>query len=195
MYFPMQKPSISVLKFGGSLLKSTELFDCLAGIACWAATRTVIIVPGGGEFADTVRRVQSRCRFSDKVAHELALEAMRQCGMIISLLTDLKLTFCSLEELTTNIDAGHRCLWVPSVNEFQKTEMPEDWTVTSDSIALWLSNYLQVQELVLLKSIAPPCSEPLDWSREKYVDEYFSQLLRKARCRIVALGDYRDLVP
>ena len=67
-----------VIKLGGSLAYSKTLIDCLNKIQQRYQGRAVIIVPGGGAFADQVRRAQQHWQFDDITAHHMAILAMQQ---------------------------------------------------------------------------------------------------------------------
>ena len=189
----MPKPSIYVVKFGGSLLSSKSLHSWMALLPTWAQDKSVVLVPGGGEFADVVRTAQSIEGFDDKHAHALALDAMDRCASVLTAIASASLKRCSLKQLAAVDNASDIRLWVPSVEEFRLSGMAEDWSVTSDSIALWLTSYLEAGNLVLLKMIPPPTPDPFSWSQHEYVDDYFSTLLATVNCDVKAVCDYRDL--
>ncbi len=69
-----------VLKIGGSL------FDSARELLKWVADeeRDVLVVPGGGAFADKVRDVYGTTTLSDDAAHWMALLAMDQYGYYLS---------------------------------------------------------------------------------------------------------------
>jgi len=72
-----------VVKLGGSLLGSPELprwLDTLVQVS----DGKVVIVPGGGIFADAVREAQKLAHVSDATAHHLALCAMDQFGLLLA---------------------------------------------------------------------------------------------------------------
>ncbi len=70
-----------VIKLGGSLAESVALVSCLNTIE-QAYTGGVVIVPGGGAFADQVRMAQQHWRFDDGTAHAMALLAMQQMALL-----------------------------------------------------------------------------------------------------------------
>lgn len=79
-----------IIKIGGSLYHRPELKRVLAHAAGLVkAPHSAVIVPGGGPFADQVRRAQQRWPFADKTAHDMALLAMRQYGLMLAALSDL----------------------------------------------------------------------------------------------------------
>ena len=70
-----------VVKLGGSLAFAPALTEWLAALA--ASGGRVVLVPGGGPFADQVRDAQRRRRFDDATAHRMALLAMEQYGLML----------------------------------------------------------------------------------------------------------------
>src|ERR1700741_3246428 len=65
-----------IVKLGGSQAFSKHLPAWLDAITL--AAGRVVIVPGGGPFADTVRAAQPTMGFDDRAAHRMALLAMEQ---------------------------------------------------------------------------------------------------------------------
>lgn len=79
-----------IIKIGGSLYYRPELKRVLAHAAGLVkAPHNAVIVPGGGPFADQVRRAQQRWLFADETAHQMALLAMRQYGLMLAALSGL----------------------------------------------------------------------------------------------------------
>ena len=64
-----------VVKVGGSLAETGRLKLVLPILA--ASKRPLVIVPGGGAFANKVRDLQNAIRFDDASAHRLAMLAMQ----------------------------------------------------------------------------------------------------------------------
>ena len=71
----------AVIKLGGSHASGPHIRDWLAAIA--AEKRRIVIVPGGGPFADAVRSTQASLGFDDSAAHDMALMAMAQFGRFL----------------------------------------------------------------------------------------------------------------
>ena len=76
-----------VVKLGGSFAFSKHLRDWIEALAACAGR--VVIVPGGGPFADAVRSAQPRMGFDDAAAHHMALLAMEQCGRALASLNSV----------------------------------------------------------------------------------------------------------
>ena len=72
----MSDPALLVVKVGGGLLRDQGLEGlrrACAEVSALAQARPVLVVPGGGPFADAVRAVDERVGLGDQVAHGLAL--------------------------------------------------------------------------------------------------------------------------
>src|ERR1700716_3816491 len=75
----------TVVKLGGGVLAHVEHLDAvLATIGIAATSRHLLIVPGGGPFADAVRDVDRRLGLSDAAAHWMAVLAMDQYAHLIT---------------------------------------------------------------------------------------------------------------
>jgi 5-(aminomethyl)-3-furanmethanol phosphate kinase len=139
-----------VVKVGGGLLRA----EGLEGLqrACAEATelarrRPVLVVPGGGPFADLVRAVDAQVGLADGVAHALALRAMDQLGVLLaSLLPDAEL-------LTGLVEPGRLAIVLAAPAFGGRPEVPESWTVTSDSLAVLAAAAIGAEEAVLLKPV------------------------------------------
>lgn len=140
-----------IVKLGGSLLGSPELprwLDTLVKIS----DGQVVIVPGGGMFADAVREAQQRTNVSDAIAHELALLAMDQFGLLLAGMNS-KLATASSELEIAERGWQHRCIvWLPSKMVLADDSVPKNWQVTSDSLSAWLANKIGAEQLVVVKS-------------------------------------------
>ena len=78
-------PAISVIKIGGGLAAIPDALDRVcAAVAEVSRNYRVLVVPGGGPFADGVREFQSRFAISNDAAHWMALLAMDQYGYVLA---------------------------------------------------------------------------------------------------------------
>lgn len=140
---------LTVVKLGGSLYHSALLPDWLEQLTGLSATQLLLIVPGGGPFADTVRKAQQDHGFSDKTAHQMAINAMRQFALLLN-------DFCPsaqlLSDLQQPLPLTGLLIWLPDDTAMLSADLPQSWQVTSDSLALWLAQQLDAQQLILLKS-------------------------------------------
>jgi aspartokinase-like uncharacterized kinase len=143
-----------VVKIGGSLSESDDLSAWLDVLAVLGRGQ-VVIVPGGGPFADQVRRSQARWGFDDVAAHHMALLAMEQYGrMLAGIRPEFKCT-PTLAEIRQALSDRHVPVWLPSQLAGCAQDVPASWDLTSDSLAAWLANALAAECLILLKSVQP----------------------------------------
>lgn len=140
-----------VVKLGGSLLGSPELprwLDTLVKIS----DGKVLIVPGGGMFADTVREVQTISGVNDQVAHHLALLAMDQFGLMLAGMNPGLVTASSELEIAERGWQHRGIVWLPSHMVLADENIPQNWHVTSDSLSAWIAGKIGSEQLVLVKS-------------------------------------------
>ncbi len=140
-----------VVKIGGGLLRAEGLEGlrrACADAAEMASHRPVLVVPGGGPFADAVRAVDAQVGLADDVAHALALRAMDQLGVLLAALLPTA-------ELLTRLVTPRALAVLLAAPAFRdRPEVPETWAVTSDSLAVLAAAAIGAEEAILLKPIA-----------------------------------------
>lgn len=140
---------LRVVKLGGSLYSSPHLSAWLA--ACAKTAGKVVLVPGGGPFADQVRAAQPQLGFDDATAHHLALLAMEQFGLALCGMS-VGLRPAATAEVIADLAArGMTPVWLPSAMVLGDRDIRADWSVTSDSLAAWLATQLRAEALALVK--------------------------------------------
>lgn len=145
----MSNCEITVVKLGGSLAGSAWLAGWLEALA--ACGGRVVVVPGGGPFADVVREAQSVMGFDDENAHELALLAMAQYGRALASFRPSFVVAGSLDAIQQALRAGAAPIWSPVEMALTATDIPASWDVTSDSLAAWLAGQVGAARLFLVK--------------------------------------------
>ncbi|WP_203426829.1 dihydroneopterin aldolase [Sinorhizobium sp. BG8] len=118
-----------------------------------SATFPLVVVPGGGPFADLVRFTQKSMRFSDAAAHEMAILAMEQFGIAIAERHERLCTARSQAEIESALSRGRVPVWLPSAMTRAAPEIAQSWDVTSDSLAAWLARRLGAGNLLLIKQV------------------------------------------
>jgi hypothetical protein len=170
--------SMWVVKIGGSLLGSPELERWLKIIVKFS-DGNIIIVPGGGVFADAVREAQKLSKISDACAHRLAVLAMDQFGLLLANLNPLLAIASSELEIAERTWQHRAIVWLPSKMVLADDSIPQSWDVTSDSLAAWLAEKLDAKHLILLKSDKPNENELSlkVMTKGGLVDEAFSDFI------------------
>lgn len=125
-----------IVKVGGSLYN--QIPDLIPVIK--ASKRPLLLIPGGGPFADLVRRV----KVDNDTAHWMAVSAMEQYGLFIASF-GISTTDFIITPLTTTVFLPYRYLRLTD-------PLPHTWDVTSDTIAAWVAHALHL-DLLILKSV------------------------------------------
>ncbi len=144
-----------VVKIGGSLCSDLRLGAWLDMLVEIGAGK-VIIVPGGGPYADVVRIQQSRWKFSDQIAHSLAVRAMDQFALQLAGINTRLVLAAKLTALNQAMSKFNVTVWLPSEIILEAPDIPQTWDVTSDSVAAWLARELNADRLILVKSCLVP---------------------------------------
>lgn len=167
-----------VIKVGGSLAETGRLSAILAMIA--AARIPVVIVPGGGPFADAVRRLQDEMHFDDALAHRLAMLAMEQMAeCIVSQQTGMKVAR-SIDEISDAVMDGEIPVWAPLDMIGEDETIAANWTATSDSLSGRLAELLGAR-LVLLKSVGGNGASADELASRGVVDPLFPEIVARAK--------------
>jgi aspartokinase-like uncharacterized kinase len=159
-----------VIKVGGSLMARAELLDAtLRTIAEASRNVSILIVPGGGPFADAVREADQHVGLTDDAAHWMAVLAMDQYAYLIA----SRLTRGTLVRAPGEFESVLREYHIPVLAPYQwmreADPLPHSWDVTSDSIAAWIAGQVGASRLVLVK---PPGASGAD-----IVDPCFRSIL------------------
>jgi aspartokinase-like uncharacterized kinase len=171
-----------VIKVGGSLLADVaQLTGVLAAVALAAATRRVLIVPGGGPFADAVRDVDRRLGLPDDASHWMALLAMDQYAHVLASRLANGVVVTAVSDAIRMLDAGHVPVLAPSRWLAEADPLPHSWDVTSDSIAAWVAGQTRARVLILVKAAGA--------SGADIVDRHFSQVVPAHIAPIVVTAD------
>jgi len=143
----------SVIKIGGSLGRGEKLKNLCCRLAELGRRHRMLIVPGGGIFADTVRHYDSRYRLGKSASHWMAILAMDQFGYLLSELIPGSVPVRSLATARKIADARKLPVLTPFDLLRRADPLPHSWRVTSDSIAAWVAELARAHMLVLLKDV------------------------------------------
>ena len=182
-----------VLKLGGGMLSQAgalatvlDALGTMAGAASGgrsgAASSRLVVVPGGGPFADAVRDADRRFGLSDDAGHWMAVLAMDQYA---HLLAD-RLTRGCVVDGPAEMLAAHAAHAIPVLAPFrwmrEADPLPHSWDVTSDSIAAWVAGALGARRLVLVKPAGAA-------GRGDAVDAYFARALPNGTTVMLVAAD------
>ena len=172
----------TVVKVGGGLLSKAGAFDLVTeALTAFSPRRRLVIVPGGGPFADAVRTMFRRIKIGEDAAHWMAVLGMDQYAHVLA----ARLPGAVLVEQQAEIAAARQAGRLPVLAPYRWVRaadpLPHTWDITSDSIAAWLAGMLGARRIVLIK---PAGGDP-----RKLVDPLFIRTLPPAVEHFIITAD------
>ena len=133
-----------VVKIGGSLFP-----DHAINLARRLENTSSVIILGGGEFANLIRKYDSQINFSDEANHWAAIECMDITARLVSDKVESARLAYTIEEIEKISDDGLTPIF--AVSDFLRREDPFEcsWDVTSDSIAAYVAHLLNANLLIV----------------------------------------------
>ena len=172
----------TVVKVGGGLLSKAGAFDLVTeALTAFSPRRRLVIVPGGGPFADAVRTMFRRIKIGDNAAHWMAVLGMDQYAHVLT----SRLPGAVLVEQQAEVAAARQAGRLPVLAPYRWVRaadpLPHTWEITSDSIAAWIAGMLGARRIVLIK---PAGGDP-----RKLVDPLFIRTLPPAVEHFIITAD------
>jgi aspartokinase-like uncharacterized kinase len=144
----------AVVKVGGSLAEEPEQLIALCTMLSNLAEHyQLVMVPGGGRFADVVRELDKLFSLSNTISHRMAIIGMDQFGMLLAQITPNSIATYSLEDAKQLSETKAVPIFLPSRLLLKDSPLKNSWSVTSDSIAAYVANRLQAKKLVLITDV------------------------------------------
>ena len=169
-----------VVKVGGSLYDHRKLRPGLGEfLTPLLRAGPVILVPGGGPFADAVRDMDRFQRLGDEAAHWLALRTLSTAALFLQMIVPASDGLSILDPF-----------------DFARADdsLPHSWDVTSDSVAARVAIVERAEKLILLKSIDIPTTMPWKLAVEQgWVDRHFPTLVNASGLMVEVLNFRRWL--
>jgi len=172
----------TVVKVGGGLLAKAGAFELVVeALTAFRPGRRLVVVPGGGPFADAVRQMFRRIKIGEDAAHWMAVLGMDQYAHALA----ARIPDAALVESAAGITAVLQTGQLPVLAPYRWLRavdpLPHSWDVTSDSLAAWLTGALGARRVVLIK--------PADQDHKKLVDSYFLRTLPPGVEHLIVTAD------
>ncbi|MCW4046720.1 MAG: delta 1-pyrroline-5-carboxylate synthetase [Candidatus Bathyarchaeota archaeon] len=144
----------AIIKVGGSLAEDPEVLRALCSkLSELAKKHALVVVPGGGEFADTVRDFDQRFSLPHGVSHRMAILGMDQFGLLLSAVTPGSIVSRTPDDLERISSMGKVPIFLPSHMMFNEDPLENSWDVTSDSIAAFVAKRLGAAKVILVTDV------------------------------------------
>ena len=133
-----------VVKIGGSLFPNYAI-----DLAKKLENTNSLIVLGGGEFANLIRKYDSEINFSQETNHWTAIDCMDIIAKLVNDKVESTKLAYSIDDAIAISDEGFTPIFV--VSKFLREDDPFEcsWDVTSDSIAAYISHSLNANLLIV----------------------------------------------
>jgi aspartokinase-like uncharacterized kinase len=144
----------AVIKVGGSLAETPKALKALCTeLSRVAREHSVVVVPGGGKFADAVRDFDKEFALSSALSHRLAILAMDQYGLVLSQVIPGACTCDDVEEAKRISETRKVPVFLPAKLMFKDDALEASWDVTSDSIAAYVAYKLQAPKVLFVTDV------------------------------------------
>jgi aspartokinase-like uncharacterized kinase len=144
---------LTVVKVGGGLAAIPGALDAVgSALAAAGRDRRILVVPGGGRFADTVRAFAQSEPLSEDAAHWMAILAMEQYAHVLAERIPAPL----VEEpgAIPTVLAGPGVAVLAPYRWMRAADvLPHSWDATSDSAAAFVAGALDAERLILVKPV------------------------------------------
>ena len=133
-----------VVKIGGSLFPNYAI-----DLAKKLENTNSLIVLGGGEFANLIRKYDSEINFSQETNHWTAIDCMDIIAKLVNDKVESTKLAYSIDDAIAISNEGFTPIFV--VSKFLREDDPFEcsWDVTSDSIAAYISHRLNANLLIV----------------------------------------------
>ena len=142
----------AVIKIGGGLLGVPGALEAVcATVGAMGRREAIVVVPGGGPFADVVRDLDRVAGLSADAAHWMAILAMDQYAHMLAERIDGAALVEESGTIAGELAAGRVVVLAPSRWLRAADPLPHSWDATSDSVAAFVAGALDASRLVLVK--------------------------------------------
>jgi aspartokinase-like uncharacterized kinase len=154
--------ALTVVKIGGSLAAFPQVLDTIcSAIGTAAPGRRLVIVPGGGPFAEAVRQFDCGAGLSPDAAHWMAILGMDQYAHVLADRIPGAVLVEEPGSIAEALGQGGVVVLAPSRWMRSADVLPHTWDVTSDSIAAFVAGALDAGRLILVKPVTG-LADPVD---------------------------------
>jgi aspartokinase-like uncharacterized kinase len=152
----MSRSRLVVIKVGGGLTRAAGALEAVGRALETAGRRhRLLVVPGGGPFADAVRVFGQREPLSADAAHWMAILAMDQYAYVLVERIPGAVLVEEPGSIGTALASGGVAVLAPSRWLRAADVLPHDWSATSDSVAAFVAGAVDAERLVLIKPVGP----------------------------------------
>ncbi len=172
------KEKTIIVKIGGKILENKRNIDTTIKQFNFLIDsnhlQKIIIIPGGGSYANFVRILYDKLKIGDDLAHWMAIYAMNLNGISLSKDYGLKCieNIANLQKFLENINEKTIKIFLPFNYLRDFNVLPHNWDVTSDSITYFLVSHLGLKNCYLIKDTDGIITNHGDIVKQLSISEY-----------------------
>ncbi|TFF97468.1 MAG: hypothetical protein EU541_08195 [Promethearchaeota archaeon] len=152
---------LALIKLGGSILEDQGAISSTIGQLNFLLRnrifKNIIIITGGGSYANFIRYIDTKLDLEDDLAHWEAIISMDKNAEDLHQKFPSTLLCENLSDLYNLIDKkstkSNLIIFKPFNYLYESDILPHSWMITSDSIALHFSYKFQLEKCFLIKNI------------------------------------------
>lgn len=143
-----------VIKVGGSLTANPSKLERLcAYIGEIQEQFALVVLPGGGDFADLVRTYDGTFDLPKEITHKMAILGIDQFGLFLSSFLKKSRPTSELEDLKQMTKHDLIPIFLPATLLFQEEPLTPSWNVTSDAIAAYVASLLPTNRVIIVTDV------------------------------------------
>lgn len=136
----------------------------------------VVFIPGGGDYANFIRKIDQKLNIGKDLAHWAAILSMDSNALEIhtqfqkiQLISD----FSELQAILFDHSVSKAMIIFQCFKYLKKQdELPHSWDVTSDSIAIYMASKLNLDRCILIKNVDGIIDRDLNLIKELTTEEF-----------------------
>jgi aspartokinase-like uncharacterized kinase len=142
----------AVIKLGGGLLAAPGALEAVCGkVGALGQREAIVVVPGGGPFADLVREVDRRAGLSADTAHWMAILAMDQYAHLLAERIEGATLVEESGAISGALAVGRVAVLAPSRWLRAADPLPHSGDAPSDRVAAFVAGALDARRQVRVK--------------------------------------------
>ncbi len=145
----------AIFKIGGKILEDFDnlksAISQLKQLYDETLIDKIILIPGGGLFANFIRKIYSELKFTEEIAHWMGIISMNYNGLELN----KKFPHIQVIENYAKLKENKKifCVFLPYEFLKENDKLPHSWEVTSDSISLYIAKELGLNKCFFIKDV------------------------------------------
>ena len=174
-----------IVKLGGSLMQDPAFLKHSLNTLAKQSKDKIVIVPGGGDFANQIRSLQKQWNFNQEIAHQMAILSMQQMALLFNSISPFLSIANTVSKIQQTLTHHSVVIWSPEIQELNASKIKASWDISSDSLSAWLAEQLNAKQLIVVKSAKIPTKTNFVlMQKQGLLDKAFHQFTENASYKV-----------